>query len=104
MAKTTGFEEFSMAERSWVRSAPAPLPAAMDLANSLMSAPATKVRPSPMMTMAVMAGLSWAAWRAAARPSGTPGLSALTGGLLMPITAMGPWIDWVMSWVIWFQM
>src|ERR1700727_2963916 len=52
-----------------------------------MSAPAMKVFPPPMMTMARAEGSFSAASNAATRPSGTPGLRAFTGGLLMVMTA-----------------
>ncbi len=58
------------------------------LPNSLMSAPATKVRPPPMITAAFTASSFSICSMAPAMPSGTPGLSAFTGGLLMVITAM----------------
>src|SRR5688572_13536642 len=54
---------------------------------SLMSAPATNVRPAPRITMARTAGLASASAIAAISPSGTPWLSALTGGLSIWTTA-----------------
>src|ERR1700733_1012669 len=52
-----------------------------------MSAPAMNVLPPPMITMARAEGSFSAASKAATRPSGTPGLRAFTGGLLMVTTA-----------------
>src|SRR5882757_6902788 len=52
-----------------------------------MSAPATKVRPPPISTAALIAGLRFISSIAAPIPSGTPGLSAFTGGLSIVITA-----------------
>src|SRR5262245_3565010 len=56
-----------------------------------MSAPATKVRPAPMMTTAATVR-SCSAWSMAAEiPSGTPGESALTGGLSI-VTTFTPFV------------
>src|SRR5205085_3968641 len=49
--------------------------------------PAMNVEPAPMITIALMAESSQAALTAARIPSGTPGLSAFTGGLSIVITA-----------------
>src|SRR5208283_2302053 len=57
------------------------------LPNSLMSAPATKVRPPPITTAALTAASPFISSIAAKTPSGTPGLRALTGGLSMVMTA-----------------
>ena len=58
------------------------------LPNSLMSAPATNVLPPPIRTAALTEVSPSMCWIASAMPSGTPGLSAFTGGLLMVMTAM----------------
>src|SRR5882724_7069171 len=55
--------------------------------NSLISAPATKVRPAPMNTTACTASSFSICATAAAMPDATAELSAFTGGLLMVITA-----------------
>src|SRR5208283_1371135 len=55
--------------------------------NSLMSAPATKVRPPPITTDALTAGSPFISSIAAKTPSGTPGPRAFTGGLSMVMTA-----------------
>src|SRR5208282_5247399 len=55
--------------------------------NSLMSAPATNVRPPPMTTAALTAASLLISSIAAQIPSGTPGLRAFTGGLSMVMTA-----------------
>ena len=58
---------------------PPPFPAAMFFANSLMSAPAMKVRPPPMITIAWVAGFDWAASIAASRPFGDAGTQGVHG-------------------------
>src|SRR5208337_2989397 len=57
------------------------------LPNSLMSAPATKVRPAPMTTAASTAESAFISSIAVPMASGTPGLRAFTGGLSMVMTA-----------------
>src|ERR1022692_4685842 len=56
------------------------------LPNSLLSAPATKVRPPPITTAALTAGSPLISSIAARTPSATPGLRAFTGGLSMVMT------------------
>src|SRR5216684_1365234 len=87
MAITTGLLLSSIFKSSGSKPGPRDLPEVI-LPNSLMSAPATKVRPPPIRTVAFMVS-SCAIWSSASEiPSGTPGLRALTGGLLIVITAM----------------
>src|SRR5208283_4071248 len=57
------------------------------LPNSLMSAPATNVRPAPITTAALTAASRLISSIAAQIPSGTPGPSAFTGGLSIVMTA-----------------
>src|SRR5260221_9317027 len=56
--------------------------------NSLISAPATKVRPAPMNTTALSLSSFSICATAAAMPAVTAELSAFTGGLLMVTTAI----------------
>src|SRR3984885_9985242 len=87
MAITTGLLASSIRARiSWNFGGPLPRPDAAS-SSSLISAPAMNVLPPPMMTMARADASFSAASKAATRPSGTPGLSAFTGGLLMVMTA-----------------
>src|SRR3954469_4911875 len=58
------------------------------LPNSFMSAPATKVLPAPIITAAFTVGSLSICSIASEMPSGTPGLSAFTGGLLIIMIAM----------------
>src|SRR5919108_203053 len=71
------------------------------LPNSVMSAPAIKVRPAHVMTMAWAAESAMACLRPSWRPCRTCWLSALTGGLLTVSTATRPRrsrsTDWVMA-------
>src|SRR5262245_61454635 len=60
------------------------------LPNSLMSAPAMNVRPPPIKTPPLIESSLMICSTAAAMPSGTPGLSALTGGLLTVMTPISP--------------
>ena len=60
------------------------------LPNSLMSAPAMKVRPAHASTIALTAGSATAAATPAASPSRTSADSALTGGESMVSTATSP--------------
>src|SRR5262249_57724502 len=60
------------------------------LPNSLMSAPAIKVRPPPINTPPLIESSFLICSTADAMPSGTPGLSALTGGLLTVMTPISP--------------
>ena len=59
------------------------------LPNSVMSAPAMKVRPAPMMTTACAAASATACARPSSSPWRTSRLSALTGGLSTVRTATG---------------
>src|SRR5262245_44861822 len=61
-----------------------------------ISAPAMNVVPAPMRTTARAAGSAAARMMAASIPSGTPGLSALTGGLSTVTTATSFWISYRM--------
>src|SRR5262249_37914005 len=62
----------------------------VSLPNSLMSAPAGKLRPAPPRAMA-LGRSSLRSWLRAAIPaSGTPGPSALTGGLSIVTTPIVP--------------
>src|SRR5262245_40014423 len=90
MAATTGLGESSRAVRTVCRIGSPFFWPDVILPNSLMSAPAMNVRPPPMRTTARTAGSAWAAWRPARMPSGTPGLRAFTGGLLIVRTATSP--------------
>ncbi len=81
----TGLVEFSMA--SWTSNRLAPLAAPP---NSVMSAPAMKVRPSQMMTIALAPASANAAFMPSARPSRTPAESAFTGGELRVMTPTSP--------------
>src|SRR2546425_4901043 len=85
MAATTGLGLCSMTSRtSWRIGSFGGLP------NSVMSAPAMKVRPAQAMTTASTPGAA-AAWLIPSRkPRRTPWLSALTGGLLTVRTAIRP--------------
>ena len=58
--------------------------------NSLMSAPAMKVRPSQISTMALTSASLMAASKAPARPSRTPADRAFTGGELRVTMAISP--------------
>src|SRR5665213_1034176 len=91
-AMTTGFGESSMRKMNSASWAGGLSPATI-LLNSRMSAPAIKVFPAPITTMASTAASATAALTPAAIPSGTPGLRALTGGLSIVITAMPSWIS-----------
>src|SRR5437660_10752833 len=53
-----------------------------------MSAPAIKLRPAPISTIALTAGLALPRSTFSTMPSGTPGLKALTGGLSTVMTPM----------------
>src|SRR5205807_10127242 len=55
-----------------------------------MSAPAMKLRPAPISSIAFTAGSAFPLSTAATMPSGTPGDSALTGGLSTVMTPMSP--------------
>jgi hypothetical protein len=70
----------SAAERGSIASSP------------LMSAPAMNVRPAPTTTSPLTDESRCAASTALERPSMTSGLSALTGGLSMVMTAIPSWI------------
>src|SRR5580704_5541966 len=87
MATITGLLLSSIFRRNGSRPAPRDLPEVI-LPNSLISAPAMKVRPPPISTAALMVSSCAIRLSASEIPSGTPGLSALTGGLLMVMTAM----------------
>src|SRR5579871_167527 len=85
MVMMTGLEQSSILA-SMPRSAGGlPCPAAA-CSNSLISAPAMKVRPPPITTTARTAASRSAASMARSMPSGTTGLNAFTGGLLMVTT------------------
>mmetsp|Transcript_32815 Transcript_32815/g.83865 ORF Transcript_32815/g.83865 Transcript_32815/m.83865 type:complete len:289 (+) Transcript_32815:1540-2406(+) len=79
MAATVGFGPASMRSHSiWLTSLSRPPPPE---ANWLISKPAQKLSPAPVMTMPFTAGLSCADFAHAARSLSTFGWSALTGGL-----------------------
>src|SRR4051812_11445169 len=90
MAMTIGLRQSSMRISSGLKPSPRDLSPDVTLPNSLMSAPATKVLPPPMITAAPMESSRSIRSSAAAMPSGTPGLSAFTGGLLIVTTAISP--------------
>ena len=85
MAAITGLVAFSMASCTSSRLAPFCAPP-----NSVMSAPAMKVRPSQISTTALAAGSARAWAMPIAIPSRTPADRALTGGELSVRTAMSP--------------
>ncbi|MGY4600890.1 hypothetical protein ACVWXL_008636 [Bradyrhizobium sp. GM22.5] len=76
IAATTGFGEFSISESTSLRAG-----GFGGLPNSVMSAPAMKVRPAQVSTMPLMAGSATAALMHSRIPPRTAALSALTGGL-----------------------
>jgi len=85
MAATIGFGEFSIAS-----SASCSPGGFGGLPNSVMSAPAMKVRPPQVSTMALMPGSAIASFMQSRMPPRTAALSALTGGLstvTMPMTS-----------------
>src|SRR5215831_10750176 len=83
----TGFEQSSICfKRSCRLGAPEARPCACS-SSSFMSAPATNVRPAPMITTADTDGSCSTLRIAAEIPSGTPGESAFTGGLSIVTTA-----------------
>src|SRR5215831_4757500 len=90
IAMTTGLGQSSISRsKGWrLRRGCSPL---TTLPNSRMSAPAMKVRPAPMITTPATPGSAAAAARQEPMRSGTPGLSALTGGLAIVMTAMPSW-------------
>src|SRR5215469_16877055 len=89
MAATTGLPQSSILKSSGSSPAPRGFPAAI-LTSSLMSAPAIKVLPPPIRT-AALSPSSFSSWSMNSEiPSGTPGLKAFTGGLLMVMTPMFP--------------
>src|SRR6202158_5631525 len=85
MAATIGFGEFSISVNTSCR------PGGFDgLPNSVMSAPAMKVRPSQVSTIAFTSGLAITLLMHSRIPPRTAALSAFTGGLLtvtMPTTS-----------------
>ena len=87
IAATTGFGELS---RRSIRSSVEAAPGGRGLPNWRMSAPAMKVRPPPISTTATTASSAAARSRPAMMPSGTPKLSALTGGFCTVMTATAP--------------
>src|SRR5580700_2069497 len=76
-----------MLRRRGRRPAPRVLPEVI-FSNSLISAPATNVRPLPISTAAFTDGSLLISSMALAIPSGTPGLSAFTGRLSMVMIAI----------------
>src|SRR6476661_5585305 len=82
MAATTGFGEFSISESTSLR------PGGFGgLPNSVMSAPAMKVRPAQVSTIAFASGSAIARLMPSRIPPRTAALSAFTGGLLTVMTA-----------------
>src|SRR5437868_6759930 len=55
-----------------------------------MSAPATKVRPAPIITAAFSESSAMSASMHSEMPFGTPGLNAFTGGLSIVMIAISP--------------
>src|SRR3984885_8988947 len=84
----TGFEAFSIASSASGRAG-----GANGLPNSEMSAPAIKVRPSQMRTIALTAPFASAAWTPRMRPSRTACDNAFTGGELIVTSATAPSIE-----------
>src|SRR5215510_3531730 len=85
MAAITGFGEFSISPMISGR-----LGGCDGLLNSVMSAPAMKVRPAPTSTIARVAASPRACVSVLNRPARTTCLSALTGGLSTVMTAISP--------------
>src|SRR6476646_9969439 len=85
MAATTGLGELSIMACTSKRLAPFDAPP-----NSEMSAPAMKVRPAQMSTMAAAAGSAMAALNPSNSTSRTLKLNALTGGESRVMTATSP--------------
>ncbi len=85
MAATIGFGEFSISlSTSFSPGGFGGLP------NSVISAPAMKVRPAQVSTMPLMAGSAIAALTQSRMPPRTAALSALTGGLSTVTMPMSP--------------
>src|SRR6267154_2459483 len=101
---TTGLRRSSMrSSRGFKLSRQIILPATRS-PNSLISAPATKVRPPPMNTTACTASFFSICATAAAMPDATAELSAFTGGLLMVTTATpSVFVSWTNSLIIPFR-
>src|SRR6516162_9618004 len=85
MAAIIGFGEFSISPMISGR-----LGGCDGLLNSVMSAPAMKVRPAPTSTIARVAASSRACVSVLNRPARTTCLSALTGGLSTVMAAISP--------------
>src|SRR4029078_4574095 len=96
----TGFAQSSIRVSSGCRSGPPAAGFRAASSSSLMSAPAMNVRPPPITTIARTDGSRSAVSRAVKMPSGTPGLSAFTGGLSRVITAMPSRAERVTGWLI----
>ena len=88
MAAITGLGAFSIISWTSNREGPREAPP-----NSVMSAPAMKVRPSQISTMALTAGSAVAALKPSNRPSRTLAERAFTGGEFRVMTAMSPSIE-----------
>src|SRR5260370_24439140 len=85
---TTGVRRFSMRISKGFRLSRQMILPEVSSPNSLISAPATKVRPAPMSTTALSVS-SFSIWATAvAMPAETAELSAFTGGLLIVTTAI----------------
>ncbi len=84
---TTGLLQSSMRASSGCMSHAASRSPHAARSRLLISAPATNVLPAPMNTIADTASSRSAASKAWTMASGTPGLSALTGGLSTAMTA-----------------
>ena len=83
MAATIGFGEFSIVSSTSAR------PGGFGgLPNSVMSAPAMKVRPPQVSTIAFTSGSAMALLMQSKMPPRTAALNALTGGLLTVTMAM----------------
>ena len=93
IAAITGFGLFSMV--SMMARRPGSF---IGLPNSVMSAPATKVRPAQISTIAFAASSAMAALTPAWMPARSAWLSALTGGLSMVRTATAPTRSLVTIW------
>src|SRR5436309_1570727 len=90
MAQTTGLGLSSSSESKVPKPTSSDFLPDVNLPNSLMSAPPQKIFPLPFKTMPLIASSARSVLRAAMRPSSTPGLSALTGGLLIVATPILP--------------
>src|SRR5579864_6878605 len=100
IAMITGFAQSSIRVSSGCRSGPPDSGLRAAASSSLISAPEINVRPPPITTTERTEVSRPATSKAARMPSGTPGLSAFTGGLSMVITATPSRAEKVTGWVI----